>query len=362
MATTKDVALRAGVSVSTVSHVLNATRFVAPERRERVLLAMRDLGYEPNAVARSLRVNRSRAIGLIISDIGNPFFTAVVRGVEDAAQAAGYIVILCNSDEDPDKEETYLRQLRSNRVDGLILAPAGVAHAYLRALVRQASPVVFIDREVPTLEVSAVVLANEPAAYAAVGHLIELGHRRIGMIIGRPEVSTTAQRRAGYERALLGARVEIDPRLVQEGGSKVEPGREAADRLLDLAERPTAIFSANNQMTIGALAAFEERGVRVPDDMAVVSFDDFAWAGFFRPPLTTVAQPTYELGRRAIEVLLRRIEDGSAPPERIELPGTLVVRDSCGAHLERSLDWQSVKRLAASSSHSTWEVPDEIGE
>ncbi len=229
MATTKDVARRAGVSMSTVSHVLNATRFVAPERRERVLSAMRDLGYEPNAVARSLRVNRSRAIGLIISDIGNPFFTAVVRGVEDAAQAAGYIVILCNSDEDPDKEETYLRQLRSNRVDGLILAPAGVAHAYLRALVRQASPVVFIDREVPTLEVSAVVLANEPAAHAAVDHLIKLGHRRIGMIIGRPPVSTTDQRRAGYERALVEAGVAIDPRLIKEGGSKVEPGQQSDD-------------------------------------------------------------------------------------------------------------------------------------
>ncbi len=185
------------------------------------------------------------------------------------------------------------------------------------------------------------------------------------MIIGRPPVSTTDQRRAGYERALVEAGVAIDPRLIKEGGSKVEPGRAAADRLLDLVERPTAIFSANNQMTIGALAAFEERGVRVPDDMAVVSFDDFAWAGFFRPPLTTVAQPTYELGRRATELLLRRIEDGSAPPERIVLPGMLVVRESCGAHLERGRVWaigQATIGERLLTTHSTREVPDEIGE
>jgi DNA-binding LacI/PurR family transcriptional regulator len=229
-------------------------------------------------------------------------------------------------------------------------------------LLREGSPVVFIDREVAGLDVPAVVLDNTPAAYSAVRHLLALGHRRIGIVIGRPEVTTSAERLAGYARALADAGLTLDSALIQEGGSKIEPGRDAADRLLDLADPPTAIFSANNQMTIGALEALEQRGVRVPTDMAVVSFDDFSWAGFFRPRLTTIAQPTYELGRCATDVLLRRIEDSSAPPERVVLPGTLVVRESCGAQLERGHTWQSAGSRTTNGSHARREVVSERGE
>jgi LacI family transcriptional regulator len=332
MVTTRDVARRAGVSVSTVSHVLNATRFVAPERRERVLLALNELGYEPNAVARSLRINRSRSIGLIISDISNPFFTAVVRGIEDVAQQNDYTLVLCNSDEDPEKEETYLRTLRAKRVDGLILAPAGTAHAYLETLVRERFPLVFLDREVAGLEVPVVVVDNEQSAYAAVRHLVEDGHRRIGLVAGRSLVSTSRERLDGYRRALAEASIAFADDLVEDGGSKIQPGEAAALRLLDLEPRPTAIFSANNQMTIGCLVAIEARGLRVPRDVALVSFDDFTWSEVFRPRLTTVAQPTYELGRAAAHLLLRRLE--SEPPNsagRVVLNGSLVVRESCSS-------------------------------
>ena len=335
MVTLRDVARRAGVSTSTVSHVLNGTRPVSEELRRRVLDAMHELGYEPNAVARSLKVNRSNTIGLIISDISNPFFTAVVRGVEDVAQARGYTVILCNSDEDVAKETTYLKVLRSKRVDGLILAPAGRPHEYLRNLVKADFPLVFLDRDIEGLGVAAVLLDNEGAARQAVRHLVDLGHRRIGMITGRPSISTTTERLAGYLAALREAGLPVDERLIVSGGSSIEGGRAAANALLDLDPRPTAIFSANNLMTIGALVAIDARGLSIPEDIALVGFDDFPWSGVLRPRLTTVAQPTYELGRMAAEVLLRRLAGSrSEPPERVVLPGKLTVRESCGARPE----------------------------
>jgi LacI family transcriptional regulator len=337
--TTRHVAQRAGVSVSTVSHVLNATRFVSDDLRQRVQQALDELGYEPNAVARSLKVNRSTTLGLIISDISNPFFTELVRGVEDVAQANGYTLVLCNSDENPAKEQTYLRELRARRVDGLLVAPAGEAHEYLRKLVRANFPLVFLDRDVASLPVPTVLLDNEAAAYAAVRHLIQLGHRRIGAIIGRPLISTTTERFKGYARALREAGIEIDQRLVVNGRSRIDGGAEAADVLMALEERPTALFSGNNLMTLGALGAFKARDLVVPDDVALVGIDDFPWASVLRPHLTTVAQPTYELGRRAAELLLGlmhgTIERG---PHRVVLQGKLIVRESCGASQARAAD------------------------
>jgi LacI family transcriptional regulator len=332
MVTTRDVARRAGVSSSTVSHVLNDSRFVSDDKRQRVLQAMDDLGYEPNAVARSLKVNRSTTLGLIISDISNPFFADVIRGAEDVAQANGYTLILCNSDEDPVKEATYLRELRAKRVDGLLLAPAGHAHEYLRKLVRACFPIVFLDRDLGSLPIAAVVLDNEAAAYEAVSHLIRLGHRRIAAVSGRPFISTTTERLAGYARALREAGLAIDEHLVASGGSRVDGGAQAAAQLLALDPRPTAVFSGNNLMTIGVLSALAAHGLEVPGDMAVVGIDDFPWADVLRPRLTTVAQPTYELGRVSTELLLKVMRAGpSTAPERVVLTGTLRVRESCGS-------------------------------
>jgi LacI family transcriptional regulator len=329
--TVQDVARRAGVSAATVSYVLNGTRFVSEELRQRVLSAVRELAYEPNAAARTLRSNRSYTVGLILSDLRNPFFTEAVRGVEAVAQAAGYQVILANSDEDPEREATLLRTMRAKHVDGLIVAPAGGAHLELAQLVQNQFPLVLMDRDVPELTASAVMLDNEAAAEAAVRHLVDLGHRRIGMIAGRTPISSTREREAGYRRALEQAGLAVDADLIVSGGSTIEGGAAAAATLLEGPTPLSALFVANNLMTIGALGALDARGLAVPRDLALVGFDDFPWGDVFRPRLTTVAQPLYELGRATAEVLLQHVAGRGAPARRVLLPGTLVVRDSSGA-------------------------------
>lgn len=331
MATVLDVARRAGVSTATVSYVLNGTRFVSEALRERVMAAARELQYEPNAAARTLRSNRSATIGLLVSDLHNPFFTEAIRGIEDVAQARGYTVILTNSAEDPVRESACLRALRARHVDGLILAPAGGRYAELEALLAANVPLVFLDRKVPGLNAAAVTLDNETAAQAAVSHLIELGHQRIGMIAGRSRLSTTLERQDGYRRALAEAGLTVDETLVIEGGSTIEGGATAADALLQRSAPPTAVFVANNLMTIGALMVIERHGLSVPDDVALVGFDDFAWADVLRPRLTTVAQPLYEIGETAAELLLSQLAGLLTEPRQVTLPGTLIVRDSSGA-------------------------------
>jgi LacI family transcriptional regulator len=333
MATVHDVARRAGVSTSTVSHVVNNTRFVSDELRERVQAAMRELDYTPNAVARMLSTKRAHTIGLIVSDIRNPFFASVARGVEDVAQERGYTLVLCNSDEDADRETACLNALETRAVDGVLLASAGVADEHLSRLVRAGFPIVLVDRDLPQLCAPAVLLDNEGAAYSAVWHLITRGHRRIAMLTGRAAISTTTERIAGYQRALNEAGIEMDERLVVSGASTSEGGALAANTVLGLEEPPSAIFSGNNLMTIGALQAIANRGLMVPDDVALVGFDDFPfpWSDAFRPHLTTVAQPTYELGRRAAELLVQRLKRSSpASAERVVLDGKLVVRESSG--------------------------------
>lgn len=329
MATARDIARAAGVSTSTVSHVLNSTRWVSPELRDRVLATADALGYEPDALARSLRIRRSNTIGLVISDIGNPFFTAVVRGVQDVVQARGYALILSNTDEDPDKEASYLRVLTSRRVDGIILAPAGVPHTYLAGLANSGFPLVFLDREVRELDVASALLDNARAGRDAMEHLLRLGHRRIGMIAGRPQITSTEERIAGYRAALEHAGIEYDEALVVSGGSRIGEARRAAEALLSLDPRPTALFVTNNLMTIGAMGGIKSSRLRVPDDLSLAAIDDFSWADVFEPRLTTVAQPTYELGRVAADLVLKRIAgDLDAATARVVLPGHLIVRDS----------------------------------
>ena len=328
-ATARDISHAAGVSTSTVSHVLNGTRWVSPELRERVLAAADDLGYEPNALARSLRVRQSRSIGLLIPDIANPFFTDVVRGIQDIVQARGYALILSNSDESPEKELAYLRVLKSRRVDGIIVAPAGAAYPYLAVLVRSGFPLVFLDRELPDLSVAAAVLDNRGAAFDATDHLLQFGHTRIALIAGRRLVSATEERILGYRSALEAAGLDYNETLVVSGGSRIGEARLAAERILAVKPRPSALFVTNNMMTIGAMAAIRDAHLRVPDDISLISIDDVSWADVFEPRLTTVAQPTYELGRVAADLVLRRIAgDGDAATARVVLPGHLKVRDS----------------------------------
>jgi LacI family transcriptional regulator len=261
----------------------------------------------------------------------------MARGVEDVAQECGYTLVLCNSDENPEREIACLKALQTRQVDGVLLASAGEGHPLLSRLVRAGFPMVLVDRELPELGLPTILMDNAGGAYTAVCHLLARGHLRIAMLSGRGSISTTTERVAGYERALHEAGVAPDPCLLVSGDSTSEGGTLATDELLDLPAPPTAIFSGNNLMSIGALHAIVRRGLRVPHDVALVGFDDFPypWSDAFQPRLTTVAQPTYELGRRAAEMLVQRLSRrrGHVSPQlmqRVVLEGNLVVRESSG--------------------------------
>jgi LacI family transcriptional regulator len=291
--------------------------------------AIAEVGYRPDAIARSLKTRTTETLGLIISDISNPFFTALIRGIEDVANAAGYTLVLCNTDERLEKEQAYVELLRSRRVDGLIMAPVGGAADYARLTATGNAPVVFIDRRVPA-RADVVVTDNVRGAYQVTRHLLDLGHRRIGVIAGLPRISTSEERLAGYHQALAEAGVTPDPGLLKVGYSRLEGGHEAALELLARGRRPTAIFATNNLMAIGLMRAVAERGLRCPEDISVACFDDFEWASVFHPRLTTVAQPTYEMGKRATELLLARLAgNGGEGRQEVVLSPTLIVRDSC---------------------------------
>lgn len=332
MPTIYDVARQAEVSAATVSRVLNGNQSVDPAMTARVLAAVRELGYRPNAVARNLRRSRTTLWAVIISDIGNPFFTAMVRGIEDVAQQAGYSVVLCNTDEDPAKENTYVTAALSQQMAGVIISSSGSAKA-ARNLIESATPVVAIDRELARGVVDTVMVDNEGGAQAATTHLIEAGYRRVACITGPEGVSTADRRLLGYTRALDG------PAIVRRADFREQGGFDAMASLLDnelLAdEGPDAVFVANNLMAVGALRCLAQRGVAVPDELGVVGFDDIPWADLIRPSLTTVAQPTYELGRVAARLLADRIQSPSGKPSTIILPAALHVRQSSSRKAER---------------------------
>ena len=326
--TIKDVAAAAGVSVATVSRVLNKSQRVDAELAERVLQAVSRLGYRPSAVARSLRVQQTRVVGLIISDIRNPFFTDAVRGIEDSVGAEGYSLVLCNSDEDLAKEAGYLDLVVEERMAGAIVSPASTEDTRLSALTARGVPVVVMDREAAREAVDSVLVDNVRGGELATAHLIEGGYQRIACITGPPRTSTGNDRLEGWRAALAAAGRDAPDALVRRADFKEDGGHAAATELLASAEPPDAFFVANNLMTVGVLAAVAEAGLSVPEDVGVVGFDDMSWARLLRPPLTTVAQPTYELGRVAAELLTRRIAGRDDPPQRVVLEPTLQIRDS----------------------------------
>ncbi|MCK6627399.1 MAG: LacI family transcriptional regulator [Anaerolineae bacterium] len=346
----RDVADRAGVSTATVSHVINQTRFVSEETRRRVLEAVELLNYHPSTIARGLATKSTQTIGLIISDITNPFFTAVARGVEDEFNQHGYHTIFCNTDEDPAREDEYLRLLFAHQIDGLIIAPTGVHSERLIRMAEAEVPIVLLDRSAPGITAPLVGVDNENGAYQATRYLIELGHRRIGILTGLETISTLAMRVNGYKHALQEAGLPIDESLIVRADPRFHKNQLylaelslldsitnlqmtpsaflALQKLLDLPDRPTALFVTNNQMTLGTLQAMRQRKLRCPEDISLVSFDDHDWAPLFMPPLTVVRQPTYELGQWAAKLLLKLIShqpfETPAP-----LPVQLVIRESC---------------------------------
>jgi DNA-binding LacI/PurR family transcriptional regulator len=331
----KHVAERAGVSTATVSRVLAGGEGVSGELGERVREAMRSLAYRPNRVARNLRVRTTRTIGVVIPNIENPFFTSVVRGIESVLQAADHTLLLGNADENPGQEQRYLETLRDEGVAGVIFVPvAEDADAYRRHL-DAGIPFVALDRSPDALGVDVVTVANASGARAAVRHLLGLGHTRVGLIGGPPHYSTASEREAGYGEALAAANLPRSPRLVRYGDFRETGGYSGMKSLLEEAEPPSAVLVANNLMVLGALRAIYERGLRIPDDVAVVGFDEMPWAMSLQPPLTTVAQPTYELGATAARMLLARLREPNRPMRHVMLETQLVVRASCGGARER---------------------------
>lgn len=319
--TIKDVALAAGVSPSTVSRALNGGPTVAAALRDRVLAAARELGYRPNSQARSLRTRATTVLGVIISDITNPFFTSMVRGAEDAASRAGYSVVLANTDEDLDKEQRYLEVAAAESMAGVILSPASTTRTSIDLMRERGIPVVTIDRRLRTADVDRVGVNNVKAAQEAVLRLVARGCGRIGFIAGPADVTTAADRLAGYKHGLKAAGLPYDRRLVARGDYRIEGGRTAAQTLLS--QEPDALFISNNLMTLGAVAAIRERGLRYPGDIAVAAFDDMSWALGLAEEMTLIAQPTYDIGRHAAELLLRRVAGERFPPSHVVLQGVV---------------------------------------
>jgi LacI family transcriptional regulator len=331
--TIRDVARAAGVSSATAARALAGYGYASSATRERVRREADRLGYRPNAVARSLVSGSTMTLGLVVGDIENPFFAAAARGIADVAEGRGYTLLLANSDEDIARERAAVDALRTRRVDGLVVVPSSgdEAAGHLGAVARSGIPLVLLDRHVPGLETDTVMVDNAAGAARAVRHLLDLGHRRLGMVCDMPGIASTAERLAGYRRALAGAGIPPDDGLVSIGDSTQEGGRAAATKLLSRPDRPTAVFTANNFMTAGTMRAVRALGLRIPDDLALVGFDDLDWTTLVDPPVTVIAQPVAELGHRVAERLLARIDGEDGPPRRIRLRTRLVVRGSCGA-------------------------------
>ncbi len=331
MADIRDVAKRAGVAPITVSRCINNSGYCSPETRTRVEAAIAELGYVPNRMASGLRSKRSNTLALVLSDITNPFFTTVARGVEDAASQAGYTVIFCNTDELVSKEQMYLHMLLEKRVDGILLVPAQSTLEFVTLIQKQSIPLVVLDRRVPDTQTDVVRADFEGGAYELTRLLLSLGHRDIAVINGPRGVSTSEDRLNGYRRALSEAGITANPEREYYGPFTQKSGYDLAQKVLTEAPRPTALFATNNFIGIGVLKALQELGLRVPDDIAVVSFDDLPPAMVIFPFLTVAAQPAYEMGQKAVEILLNKLSNGpSEQCQEVVFPVEIVVRQSSG--------------------------------
>ncbi len=330
MPTIRKVAQAAGVSPTTVSHVINQTRFVSETVRARVLSAIEDLGYQPNILARSLRRGETRTIGLVLPDSANPFFAKIGRGIEASAFDLGYSVVLCNSEGTLRREQHYTDVLTKKQVDGIVFVAAGDHANSLSVLLDRGVPFVLIDRDLPQVNADAVLSDNHQGGHLATRHLLALGHRRIACIAGPSNVTPSADRVTGYRQALTEAALPIEEGLTFQGDFHPESGRAAALKLLGQPNPPTAIFACNDLMAIGVIRAAAELARRIPEDLALVGFDDIELATFTEPPLTTVRQPTTEMGRRAVQLLIDRIGRRELPSRREIFPTTLIIRSSCG--------------------------------
>lgn len=325
-----DVARRARVSPATVSRVLSGSRLVTVRSRDRVMSAVRQLKYEPDAIARSLRQQLTHSIGVLVPKITNSFYTDALRGIEEAALARGYAVLMSSSNEDLSREERYLSVFRSRKVDGIILSPSDGPLDRFRAVIGAGIPMVMMHRRMSGLAADAVVVDNADGTRQAILHLAARGYRRIGMIAGPLDVSTVAERHNAFREVVRELGFPSDDALIAHATYDEASGYRAALSLLESGNRPRAIFVALNVLMLGVLMAVRDKGLRVPEDLALVGFDDLRWASVVSPPLTMVAEPTFEVGVRATEMLLDRI----AQPRKVRslkvevLKPQLVVRGS----------------------------------
>lgn len=332
MTSIKDVAEAARVSTATVSRVLSNGQHVRAEVRKRVMEAVEQLGYRPNLVARSLRSQQTMMIALIVSDIRNPFFTSLSRAVEDTAYEQGYSIFLCNTDENPEKELIYLNLMQDANVAGIIFSPTRQTAAHFAELELNSAMVV-VDRSIANGDVDTVLLDNIDSGYRLTAHLIKNGYRRIAALSG--EASTTGrERRVGYEKALQEYDLAPIPELMKYVQPKSEAGYAATLKMLDAEQPPDAIFTTNSLLAEGALQAIRERNLSIPDDVALVTFDETAWAALVQPPITLIAQPTYDIGKTATELLLQRIADPDRPTRQVILKGQLIARGSSAPRRE----------------------------
>ena len=328
----REVARLADASVGTVSAVVNGDTTVRPRLRKRIEEAMAVLDYHPNQIARSLKLQRTHTIGMVVPDVANPFFTSVIRGVEIEGLQRGYSTILCDTNQDLQEERRQLSILFSRRVDGILISSSNYDAAQDR-LTRRRFPIVFFDRVPRGYTGDAVVTDNLAAAYRAVRYLTQLGHRRVAIIAGSFDFSVMVDRIEGYRKAMEEANLAIPASYLQKGDFQLASGYRCGLELLRLPYPPTAIFSCNNLMTLGLMGALAEHKIACPDQISVLGFDDFDWAATFNPRLTTMAQQMCEIGRRAMEMLIQRIESPRTEPESeqgrvVVLEAELRVRDS----------------------------------
>lgn len=325
-----DVAKKAGVSATTVSRVLRDYPGVRKKTRRKVLETISELKYEINAVARNLRQRKTNSIGVIVGNVLSPFYSIIAKTVEDIANEWDYSTILCNGDENPEKELKYLKILKSNRVDGIILTPTGKNSNYINWMIDSGVKIVLLDRLIKGTNCDAVLVDNENGAYKAVKYLIEQGYRKIGIINGYLDRTTGRERFNGYLRALREADISPDDNLIKIGNFKEDSGIKLTKELLENSNRPQAIFTTNMDMTLGAIITIKKMGITIPDELGIIGFDDPDWASILDPPLTVVSQPTYALASTAAELLIKKIENKrtSHEPLIMTLHTKLVIRNS----------------------------------
>ncbi|MGA7573580.1 MAG: LacI family DNA-binding transcriptional regulator [Terriglobales bacterium] len=333
MATIAEVAKRARASTGTVSNVIRGTVRVSPGLRARVEAAIRDLDFHPNEIARSLKVNQTYMLGLVLPDVTNPFFPQIIRGAEDRAMERGFLLVTANTDEQMERERRIVSALRSRRVDGILLAPTrGKDVDHIRRTIESGIPIVCLDRAPAGMKIDTVMLDNVRGAQECVRHLIRAGYNRIAIITGPLELGVARERLRGYEEGLREAGIEVSKELILEGDFRENSGYRLAKQLLLQFTRPSAIFVSNGVMALGVLQALDELGVRCPEDVAIANFDDIAGDRSFHPQLTVVSQPGYEIGARGATMLMDRIEGKVTRKSTVvRMAPTLIVRESTRA-------------------------------